>query len=163
MLYYHFGSKLGLYHEVLGDMFRAVGQRVCAIAHGPGRAPAKLDAWIRTIAEEAAERPWFPPLMLREIASGGPHLAPETLLAMNEVVGALRDIVLQGQRERRFSDDVDPLLAHLTLVPAILFFFARQGVLAGRVERSGVAAPVKVDEFVEHITMTARRMLRTRA
>ena len=90
MLYYHFGSKLGLYVEVLRDMFRAVGVRARAIADGPGSAEAKFDTWITTIVEEAAARPWFPPIMLREIASGGPHLDPETVGLMNAVFGAVR-------------------------------------------------------------------------
>ena len=34
MLYYHYGSKQGLYVEVLRDMFRAVGARTRAIADG---------------------------------------------------------------------------------------------------------------------------------
>jgi AcrR family transcriptional regulator len=79
MLYYHYGSKLGLYVGVLRDMFRAVGVRARGIADGPGPADQKLDSWIVTVVEEAAARPWFPPIMLREIASGGPHFDPETL------------------------------------------------------------------------------------
>ena len=159
MLYYHFGSKLGLYHDVLGDMFLAVGQRARAIADGPGDAEQKLDAWILTIAEEAQERPWFPPIMLREIASGGPHLDAETLGRMNAVVGTIRDIVVQGQQEGLFRD-IDPLLVHLTITPTILIFFARQGVVARRGAVGGVAAPIPPEAFIGHITTTARRMLR---
>src|SRR5918999_5244100 len=61
MLYYHFGSKLALYVEVLRDMFRAVGVRARALADGPGTPDAKLDAWVAMIVEEASVRPWFPP------------------------------------------------------------------------------------------------------
>ena len=78
MLYYHFGSKRALYIEVLRDMFRAVGARVRAIADGPGTAAEKLETWVATIIEEAAARPWFPPIMLRELASGAPRFDPET-------------------------------------------------------------------------------------
>ena len=85
MLYYHYGSKLGLYLEVLRDMFRAVGARTRAIADGPGAAEDKLDAWILTIVEEAAARPWFPPIMLRELASGAAHIDGETFGMMNAV------------------------------------------------------------------------------
>ena len=74
MLYYHFGSKRALYIEVLRDMFRAVSARARAIADGPGTAPEKLDRWVATIIQEAAARPWFPPIMLRELASGAPRL-----------------------------------------------------------------------------------------
>ena len=139
MLYYHYGSKHGLYVEVLRDMFRAVGVRARAIADGPGTAEDKLDAWIATIVEEAAARPWFPPIMLREIASGGPTSIPTRSRMMNAVYAAVRDVIVQGQREGVFRD-VDPLLTHLTIMPAILIFFARQRVLArSGGTRAGVA------------------------
>jgi AcrR family transcriptional regulator len=159
MLYYHFGSKLELYLEVLRDMFRAVGVRARALADGPGTAEAKLDDWISTIVEEAAARPWFPPIMLREIASGGPHFDPDTLSLMNGVYLAVRDIILQGQREGTF-DEVDPLLTHLTVMPPILIFFARQRVIARRRTLSGtIGAPRQLAEFVHHMQRSVRRMV----
>src|SRR6187431_2422299 len=69
MLYYHFGSKRSLYIEILRDMFRAVSVKARGIADGPGTAPEKLERWVVTIIQEAAVRPWFPPIMLRELAS----------------------------------------------------------------------------------------------
>ena len=160
MLYYHYGSKLELYLEVLRDMFRAVGVRARALADDPGTAEAKLDTWISTIVEEAAARPWFPPIMLREIASGGPHFDPDTLALLNGVYLAVRDIILQGQREGVF-DEVDPLLTHLTVMPPILIFFARQRVVARRRPLEGaIAAPRQIDEFVRHMQRSVRRMVR---
>ncbi len=73
MLYYHFGSKRELYLEVVRDMVRTVGGRARAIADGPGTAEDKLDAWVAAIVEEAAARPWFASIMLRELAAGAPH------------------------------------------------------------------------------------------
>ena len=159
MLYYHFGSKLGLYLDILGNMFAAVGRRARAIADGPGTAESKLDAWIATVAEEAGERPWFPPIMLRELASSGQHLDPDTLGKMSAVIATIGDIIRQGQREGSFRK-VDPLLVHFTITPAILFFFARQGVVARRRSASPVVAPISVDGFVRHVKATAWRMLR---
>jgi AcrR family transcriptional regulator len=159
MLYYHYGSKLDLYLDVLRDMFRAVGLRARALADAPGPAEAKLDAWIVTIVEEASARPWFPPIMLREIASGGPHFDPDTLTLMNEVYLAVRDIIVQGQREGVF-DEVDPLLTHLTVMPPILIFFARQRLIAKRTPPSNIGAPREVDDFVRHMQRSVRRMVR---
>ena len=161
MLYYHYGSKLGLYVEVLRDMFRAVGTRTRAIADGPGTAEDKLDAWILTIVEEAAARPWFPPIMLRELASGAAHIDRDTFGMMSAVYAAVRDVIVQGQREGTFRD-ADPLLTYLTILPAILIFFARQRVVTQRKNIQGLAAaaPRHIDEFVQHMQGSARAMLR---
>ncbi|HEY6509089.1 MAG TPA: TetR/AcrR family transcriptional regulator [Vicinamibacterales bacterium] len=160
MLYYHFGSKRALYVEVLRDMFRAVGARARGIADGPGTAQEKLDAWIGTIIEQAAARPWFPPIMLRELASGAPRLDPETFAMMNVVFGAVRDVIIQGQRDGVF-DDVDPLMTHLTIMPPILIYFARERALAAHHEQTGLAEPRRLDEFVAHMRRAARQLVST--
>jgi len=162
MLYYHYGSKQGLYVEVLRDMFRAVGARTRAIAQGGGTAETKVDAWIVTIVEEAAARPWFPPIMLRELASGAAHIDAETFGMMNAVYTAVRDIIVQGQGEGTFRE-VDPLLTYLTILPTILIFFARQRIVATQRKNTqglAAAAPREVNEFIQHMQGSARALLR---
>lgn len=161
MLYYHYRSKLALYVEVLRDMFRAVSVRTRAIADLTQPADAKLDAWIAAIVEEAAARPWFPPIMLRELASGAAHIDDATFAMMNGVYVAVRDVIVQGQRERIFRD-ADPLLTYLMILPSILIFFARQRVISQRKSVRGLAAaaPRETGEFVRHVQMSARAMLR---
>jgi TetR/AcrR family transcriptional regulator len=161
MIYYHYGSKLALYLAVLHDMFRAVGTRVRAIADGPGPADAKLDAWIQAIVEEAAARSWFPPIMLRELGSGAPHIDNETFVMMNGVYLCARDLIVQGQQEGTFRD-ADPLLTYFTILPPILIFFVRQRVLARRKGLAGfeAAEPRQIDQFTQHVQQSARAMLR---
>jgi TetR/AcrR family transcriptional regulator len=159
MLYYHFGSKRQLYLDVLRQMFGAVGVRARAIADGPGTAGDKADAWIAAIVEEAAKRPWFPSMMLRELASGAPRFDPETFAMMNAVYAAVRDIILQGQREGAFRA-VDPLLVHLTVMPAVLCFFARQRAIVANNLTMGIAEPRALEQFVAHMQDTLRRTLR---
>ena len=159
MLYYHFGSKGQLYAEIVRDMVGAVGVRVRAVADGPGSAEDKLDAWISALVEEAAARPWFPPIMLRELAARAPHFDATTFQMMNVVLRGVADVIAQGQREGTFRD-VDPLLAHLSIMPPVLIFFARQRVLAGRKLHGGLAEPRQLDQFVRHMQTSARGMLR---
>jgi TetR/AcrR family transcriptional regulator len=159
MLYYHFRSKATLYAEVVRDMVGAVGARVRAVADGPGSAEHKLDAWISALVEEAAARPWFPPIMLRELAARAPHFDATTVHMMNAVLAGVADVIAQGQREGTFRD-VDPLLAHLSIMPPVLIFFARQRVLAGRKLRGGLAEPRQLDDFVRHMQASVRGMLR---
>src|SRR5688572_10518400 len=158
MLYYHFGSKGELYAEIVRDMVGAVGVRVRAVADGPGSAEDKLDAWISALVEEAAARPWFPPIMLRELAARAPHFDATTFQMMNVVLAGVADVIAQGQREGTFRD-VDPLLAHLSIMPPVLIFFARQRVLASRTLRGGLAEPRALDQFVRHMQASARGML----
>ena len=161
MLYYHFGSKLALYVEVLRDMFRAVGVRARALADAPGTADGKIDAWVAMIVEEASARPWFPPIMLRELASGVPHFDNDTLDLMGLVVGAWRDIVARGQEEGTFRRDADPLLTHLTIMPAVLVFFVREQALVARAskKRSPLTAPRTRQQFIQHMQHAVRGML----
>jgi AcrR family transcriptional regulator len=159
MLYYHFGSKRDLYLEVVREMIRTVGARARAIADGPGTAEQKLETWVATIVEEAAARPWFPPIMLRELASGAPHVDADTFGMMNDVFAAVRDVIVQGQHEGAFRD-VDPLLAHLTIMPPILIFFARQRVIATARLKRGITEPRQVAEFTRHMQAAVRGMLR---
>ena len=159
MLYYHFGSKRDLYLAIVRDMIAALGARIRAIADGPGTAEQKLDVWIAAIVEEAAARPWFPPIMLRELASGAPHVDAETFHMMNGVLAGVRDVIVQGQREGAFRD-VDPLLAYLSIMPPVLLFFVRQRVVASTSLRGGFTRPLQLDEFVHHMQASARGMLR---
>lgn len=160
MLYYHFGSKRALYLAIARDMFAAVGARVAAIAAGDGGAERKLADWIAALVEEAAARPWFPPIMMRELASGAPHFDVPTVAAMQAVFTGVRAIITQGQREGVFRD-VDPLLAHLTILPPVLVYFARQRALAGRRLRGPLAEPVPLETFVCHMQAAALGMLRS--
>jgi AcrR family transcriptional regulator len=158
MLYYHFGSKRGLYVEVLREVFSTVNARARRIADGPGTAAVKLQTWVAAIIEECAARPWFPPIMLRELASGAPRFDPETFALMNGVFGAVRDMLAQGQREGAFGE-IDPLLTHLTIMPPILIFFARQRVLASKDVTVGLLEPRQLDAFVAHMQRSALRLV----
>jgi hypothetical protein len=75
------------------------------------------------------------------------------------VSAGVADVIAQGQREGIFRD-VDPLLAHLSIMPPVLIFFARQRLLAGRKLRGGLAEPRQLDHFVRHMQASARGMLR---
>ena len=97
--------------------------------------------------------------MLREIASGAPHLDPDTFALMNAVFAAVKDIIEQGKREGTFRD-ADPLLTHLTILPPILIFFARERVRAASKTTLGLFAPRRLDQFVRHMQASARGMLR---
>jgi TetR/AcrR family transcriptional regulator len=159
MLYYHFGSKLGLYREIVRDMLRAVGDAVSAIANRAEPAPRKIERFIEALASQKDARPWFPPLMLREMAEGAPHLDPDTLALLRAVFVAFASILDDGVRHHDFRR-VPPLLAYMSIMGPLMMNAVRERAAAqpGR-QQHPLFAPVSRDELVAHMQHTALRML----
>ncbi|MEZ5291208.1 MAG: helix-turn-helix domain-containing protein [Vicinamibacterales bacterium] len=159
MLYYHFGSKLELYHEVVRDMLRAVRSAVGSIAEAADPAPAKIGRFIEALAHLRESRPWFPPLMMREMSAGGPRLDPDTLALMRGVFLAFVAILDAGVTARAFRP-VNPVLAYVTILGPLMMNAVRERAAAepGRAHLPMFAA-VDRHEIVAHVQETALRML----
>ena len=162
MIYYHFGSKAGLYRQILRDMFAAVGARAAAAAASELPPTDKLRQFVQAIALEAEARPHFPPIWFREIAEGGGHLDDATLKDMLGVLTSLSSIVGEGVRAGRFKP-INPLLVHASIVAPVLLFFASAGIRR-RIERAGLRGAAKIDrdELVASIQRVSLGLLEGR-
>ncbi len=159
MIYYHFEDKLGLYRAVVRDMLGAVGAAVTESAHGAGSPDAKIARFIQILANLRESRPWFPPLMMREMADGAPRLDPDTLLMMKAVFVGFSSILDAGVAARVFRK-VNPVLAYLTILGPLLLNAVRERAAAtpGR-SHLPMFVPVDRRELVTHMQLTALRML----
>jgi len=159
MLYYHFGSKLGLYREIVRDMLRAVGAEVTAIAAAADSPADKLTRFVRMLADQKQARPWFPPLMLREMSAGAPHLDADTLTLMRAIFGAFAAILDAGAAAGDFRR-VHPVLAYMSILGPMMMNAVRERAAArhGRLDLP-LFVPVPADELVAHMQHTALRML----
>lgn len=160
MIYYHFTSKQALYRAILREMFLAVGTRLRAVGASDRSSDEKLAGFLRAVLEEAQRRPYFPPIMLREVAEGGARLDPETLGLMSGVFQAVSAIVIQGQQRGTFAD-IHPLVAYFTMVAPLVFFLAtapvRREMKDPRVHSLVALDP---DSFVTNLHRFALRGLR---
>ena len=162
MIYYHVRSKAALYRAILNDMFDAVRAGVTAVAESD-RAPAdKVRAYIDAIAVEAAARPHFPPMWLREIAEGGAHIDQATIGDVRDVLAALGAIVQDGIRAGRFRP-INPVILHGSIVAPLMFFFATARVRE-KMARGGAdgVASVPRDAVVTYIQQLALAQLEGR-
>lgn len=162
MIYYHFADKLALYRAVVGDMLATIGNSVTEIA-GADLAPAdKLNRFIEQFVRHADARPWFPTLMLREIAAGAPHLDLETLGLMKAVFLAFGRILAEGAAAGTFRA-IHPVLAYTSIVGPLLMNAARERMAAepGR-SQLPMFVPISHEDLIAHIQYTAQRMLERR-
>lgn len=160
MIYYHFGSKAGLYGEILRDMFAAVGARVRAIAASDAAPDDRIRAFVEAIGVEADARPHFPPIWFREIADGGAHLGDEALQEVVGIVRTLTGFIHAGVQAGTYTP-IDPLLVHGGIVGPLLLFFA-SGRLRARMASAGVNAAGRYgrDEVVGHVQRVTLAVLR---
>lgn len=162
MIYYHFGSKAGLYRDILREMFGAVGARVTSVAASSLTPSEKIQRFVDAFAAEAEARPHFPPIWFREIAEGGRHLDAATIGDMAGVLKALVAIIDEGVKAGRFTP-TNPLLVHAGIIAPVLLFFASVP-LRKRIAKAGLARAMSVqrDEMVAHVQRVALGLLEGR-
>ncbi len=159
MLYYHFHDKLALYREIVRDMLRHVGTHVAQIAASPLSPDERLAHFVASFVQLADQRPWFPPLMLREMSEGAPRLDPDTLALMRTVFESFARILVDGQRAGSFRP-INPVLAYMSILGPLLLNAAREraGARPGRLDLP-MFVEVPHAELIAHMQHAAHRLL----
>jgi AcrR family transcriptional regulator len=111
---YHFESKEGLYHAVLGRVFGPVREGVKKLAEAPVPAPTRLELFVRAMFQHQKDQIDLPRFMAREIVLGE-NPSPPVLEMVRTVVGALARVMEDGQEEGSVVPG-DPVLMALTLL-----------------------------------------------
>ena len=159
LLYYYFGSKLGLYRQVVRDGIDRFATRMRAVAEAPLAAEEKLRRWINALAEHMADEPTMPLTMLREVADGGAHLDLEMLRELTTIVPLVAGLIQQGQREGVFGE-ADPIALHFVLLGST-FLFTANAPIRRRIRQLGLAQPpLELEPFVNYLQQVALRSLR---
>ena len=159
MIYYHFDDKLALYRAIVCDMFRTAGARVGEIADADAPPADKIARFIEAFVALAESRPYFPTLMMREIAEGAPHLDGETLALMRTVFMGFGRILTEGQQRGMFRS-VNPVLAYLSIIGPLVLNAARERAAAapGR-DQLPMFVSVPHADLTRHMQHVALRML----
>jgi AcrR family transcriptional regulator len=159
MIYYHFADKLALYREIVRDVLRDAGANVTAIAESSAPPEQKIARWIETFVALGERRPYLPPLMLRELAEGAPHLDHDTLALIRILMAAFGRILAEGQHTGVFRP-VHPLLAYITLLAPLMFNAARERA-AAQPGRADLPMFVEIShaDLTRHMQQVALRML----
>ena len=120
MIYYHIGDKKALYARVLHDVFGDTADRLATSIKTAGTPVEKIQAYVRSLARTFDRHPHLPPIMMREVASGGLNF-PEIVAGDLAAIINLLTKVLQEGKERGDFTDINPLVIHLMVVGGFSF------------------------------------------
>ena len=129
-VFHHFGSKHGLYLEVMREACRDSREALCHV-RGKGQPVAKqLSAFLHHHLDILLRREQISRLVMREIMESSPEGAKELAeQVFFDSFTELVEIVREGQQSGEFRTDMDPsLLAHL-IISTNVFFFQSRNVL----------------------------------
>jgi TetR/AcrR family transcriptional regulator len=124
LLYYYFGDKERLYHEVLSRFVSRLISRTMAELTAEGTPDARLRALLTAQAELLLANPHFPHLMVRELVeSEGEHAVEQFHLLASTTFRRLCQLIEEGQAAGLFRKDVDPRFAAISTISQLVYFF----------------------------------------
>lgn len=157
---YHFGSKRELYEAVLASGLRPLADRVIAAADSDGTGLERLLTVVEVYFDHLAAHPDVPHLLLQEIAAGKepPDAVREI---MGEVLGALRELQREGERDGSIRPGDETLTALSVVAQPI--YLTLVAPLLGSVTGIDVMQPSTHRTMIDHATGFVRRALEPRA
>lgn len=126
-LYYQIGDKDTLYANVIHQVIGNIAQKIAGAVANAGSPEEKLAAYINNIADAVDRNPEIPPIMMREIASGGAHLPRVVVEDIASILTILIGILEEGRKKGIFAETV-PFLIHMMILGTILSYKGAVGV-----------------------------------
>lgn len=120
-IYYQIGDKDTLYAKVIHQVLGNTAQNIAAAVAQVDSPEEKLKAYINCIAENVDKNPELPPIMMREVASGGATLPRVVIEDIASVLTILVGVLEEGRKKRVFIETV-PFLIHMMIVGTIVFY-----------------------------------------
>lgn len=126
-IYYHIGDKKALYAQVLHDVFGDMTSLLISRVENATTPEEKLKAYIHSIGDTLKQHPYLPPIMMREVASGGTYF-PDIVATDIAIIIQLIEKILSDGHESGVLFNTNPLLLHFLVVGGFAFFLTSRPV-----------------------------------
>lgn len=159
MIYYHFGSKRGLYQAVLMRLFEGVLGETERVVRDEADPRRRLILFYGGVARIFSERPALPRIMLREVLSDGAAFDAETAKTLSGILAFVARAVEEGVRQGVMRP-AHPLIVHFSALAPLLLFFASQPFRAKVLPNAapGVSMPTP-EQMLDHLALMIERGL----
>lgn len=164
MLYYHVGDKVALYERVLLDAVTAVEASLEDALPRESTAEGRIRALGRVFESVAAQRPYLPRIMLREMSTGGKDLPTPAIEALARIVRMEESVLKSAARSGDFHP-VNVMTFHILLIGGTMLHLVSRGVrerirgaaLSDLPEPQGSPAEAVVDLLLEGLRSEGKR------
>ena len=159
-IYYHIGNKETLYAEVIHGIIGNIADMIAVGIQEAQSPEEKLRTYIRNIARSIDQNPQIPPIMMREIASGGQNFPEVVAKDVARIIGIVTDILDEGVEKGVFIE-TNPFILHMMVIGAVMFYQASMPIRArlnwipGRVKQLNTKTTREVAEEIEHLILRA--------
>lgn len=123
MVYYHVGDKDALYTAVFLATIARATEAITSTLSQHEVPEEQIRAAVRTMVGMTQDNPHFPPMFLREIASGGAGIGPDILERVAGIYAAVGEALARGTREGRFRE-LDPTLSLMMVAGSVMVLVA---------------------------------------
>jgi TetR/AcrR family transcriptional regulator len=159
-IYYHIGNKETLYAEVIHGIIGNIADMIAVGIQEAQSPEEKLRTYIRNIARSIDQNPQIPPIMMREIASGGQNFPEVVAKDVARIIGIVTDILDEGFEKGVFIE-TNPFILHMMVIGAVMFYQAsipiraRLNWIPERVKQLNTKTTREVSEEIEHLILRA--------
>lgn len=150
---YHFGSKQGLYEDVLRAQVAPLGRRLAQVCRAKSPPLDRIEAIVHAVFEHIRMRPQMPALIARELASGR-EINPALAGTFREILPVLTGVITEGQKGGSIREG-DPVLLALSVMSQPIYFNLARPVIAAAAGLQ-VGDPETAQRMADHAAAVIR-------